>query len=50
MIWDNRCVLHRATPYDTARHQRLMQRTTVSGAREGSEPAELSRSSISRSS
>jgi alpha-ketoglutarate-dependent 2,4-dichlorophenoxyacetate dioxygenase len=31
VIWDNRCVLHRATPYDTARHQRLMQRTTVSG-------------------
>jgi alpha-ketoglutarate-dependent 2,4-dichlorophenoxyacetate dioxygenase len=31
VIWDNRCVLHRATPYDTTRHQRLMQRTTVSG-------------------
>jgi alpha-ketoglutarate-dependent 2,4-dichlorophenoxyacetate dioxygenase len=31
VIWDNRCVLHRATPYDTARHKRLMQRTTVSG-------------------
>ena len=31
VIWDNRCVLHRATPYDTARHRRLMQRTTVSG-------------------
>ena len=28
---DNRCVLHRATPFDTTRHQRLMQRTTVSG-------------------
>jgi alpha-ketoglutarate-dependent 2,4-dichlorophenoxyacetate dioxygenase len=50
VIWDNRCVLHRATPYDTGRHQRLMQRTTVSGAREGPDPAELSRSSISRSS
>jgi alpha-ketoglutarate-dependent taurine dioxygenase len=37
VIWDNRCVLHRATPYDTARHQRLMQRTTVSG-----DPAEPS--------
>jgi hypothetical protein len=24
-------VLHRATPYDTVRHRRLMQRTTVSG-------------------
>jgi alpha-ketoglutarate-dependent 2,4-dichlorophenoxyacetate dioxygenase len=31
LVWDNRCVLHRATPYDTARHRRLMQRTTVSG-------------------
>jgi alpha-ketoglutarate-dependent 2,4-dichlorophenoxyacetate dioxygenase len=31
VIWDNRCVLHRATPYDTTRHRRLMQRTTVSG-------------------
>ena len=31
VIWDNRCVLHRATPYDTVRHKRFMQRTTVSG-------------------
>ena len=31
VVWDNRCVLHRATPFDTTRHQRLMQRTTVSG-------------------
>lgn len=31
IVWDNRCVLHRATPYDTVRHRRLMQRTTVSG-------------------
>ncbi len=31
VVWDNRCVLHRATPYDTTRHQRLMQRTTVGG-------------------
>jgi alpha-ketoglutarate-dependent 2,4-dichlorophenoxyacetate dioxygenase len=36
VVWDNRCVLHRATPYDTTRHKRLMQRTTVSG-----DPAEL---------
>jgi len=36
VIWDNRCVLHRATPYDSVRHQRLLQRTTVSG-----DPAEL---------
>jgi alpha-ketoglutarate-dependent 2,4-dichlorophenoxyacetate dioxygenase len=31
VIWDNRCVLHRATPFDSGRHRRLMQRTTVSG-------------------
>lgn len=31
VVWDNRCVLHRATPFDTTRHQRLMQRTTISG-------------------
>jgi alpha-ketoglutarate-dependent 2,4-dichlorophenoxyacetate dioxygenase len=31
VVWDNRCVLHRATPYDTTRHKRLMQRTTISG-------------------
>jgi alpha-ketoglutarate-dependent 2,4-dichlorophenoxyacetate dioxygenase len=31
VIWDNRCVLHRATPYDSVRHQRLLQRTTISG-------------------
>lgn len=31
VIWDNRAVLHRATAYDTLRHQRLMQRTTVRG-------------------
>ena len=31
VIWDNRAVLHRATAYDTARHKRLMQRTTVRG-------------------
>lgn len=31
VIWDNRSVLHRATAYDTMRHKRLMQRTTVGG-------------------
>jgi alpha-ketoglutarate-dependent 2,4-dichlorophenoxyacetate dioxygenase len=36
VIWDNRCVLHRGTPYDTTRHKRLLQRTTVSG-----DPAEF---------
>ena len=40
VVWDNRCVLHRATPYDTVRHKRLMQRTTISG-----DPAEAGRGS-----
>ena len=31
VIWDNRATLHRATAYDTVRHKRLMQRTTVRG-------------------
>ena len=31
VVWDNRCVLHRATPYDTSRYKRLMQRTTIGG-------------------
>ena len=31
VVWDNRCVLHRAIPYDTVYHKWLMQRTTVSG-------------------
>jgi alpha-ketoglutarate-dependent 2,4-dichlorophenoxyacetate dioxygenase len=40
VVWDNRCVLHRATPFDTTRHRRLMQRTTISG-----DPAELAAAS-----
>ena len=32
VIWDNRCILHRATLFDSTRHRRLMQRTTVSGS------------------
>ncbi len=35
VIWDNRSVIHRATPYDTVRHRRLMQRTTVSWMPQG---------------
>ncbi len=31
VIWDNRAVLHRATPYDSVKYKRLMQRTTVAG-------------------
>lgn len=31
MIWDNRCVLHRARPYDAQRFRRVARRTTVAG-------------------
>ena len=31
VVWDNRCLLHRATAYDGRRYKRLMQRTTVAG-------------------
>lgn len=29
LVWDNRCLLHRSTPFDSARYRRLMNRTTV---------------------
>lgn len=29
VIWDNRCTLHRATPYEDQRYRRDMRRTTV---------------------
>lgn len=32
VIWDNQAILHRATPYDTTNHRRLMQRTTISSS------------------
>lgn len=31
VIWDNRCVLHRGTPYESAMCRRIMHRTTVAG-------------------
>jgi taurine dioxygenase len=33
MVWDNRCLLHRATAFDTRRHRRLMRRCTINGDR-----------------
>lgn len=30
VLWDNQAVVHRATPFDTTRHRRFMQRTTIS--------------------
>jgi taurine dioxygenase len=32
MVWDNRCTLHRAMPYDTARERRVMRRCTILGS------------------
>lgn len=31
VVWDNRCMLHKAEPYDTARQARVMRRCTVVG-------------------
>jgi taurine dioxygenase len=31
LIWDNRCVLHRATAYDVASQPRVIRRATVLG-------------------
>jgi alpha-ketoglutarate-dependent 2,4-dichlorophenoxyacetate dioxygenase len=48
VMWDNRAVLHRATPYDSVRYKRLLQRTTVAGdaAEYQRELAELTRSGV----
>jgi len=31
VIWDNRCLMHRATAYDAARERRVMRRCTILG-------------------
>ena len=31
VIWDNRCLMHRAMPYDAARERRVMRRCTILG-------------------
>jgi alpha-ketoglutarate-dependent 2,4-dichlorophenoxyacetate dioxygenase len=31
VMWDNRCLLHRAMPYDMDRYRRVYRRTTVAG-------------------
>ena len=33
VIWDNRCTMHRATPYETTGHVRDLRRTTISDTR-----------------
>lgn len=35
MVWDNRCLLHRAMPFDTADEIRVMRRCTTLGERPG---------------
>ena len=32
ILWDNRCVMHRATPYDPATQRRVIRRCTVIGS------------------
>ena len=32
IVWDNRCTLHRATNFDTARERRVMRRCTILGS------------------
>ncbi len=31
LIWENRCLLHRATPFESDKYERIMYRTTVAG-------------------
>jgi taurine dioxygenase len=33
MVWDNRCTLHRATPFDVVNDRRKMRRCTINGDR-----------------
>jgi alpha-ketoglutarate-dependent taurine dioxygenase len=32
VIWDNRCTLHRARPYDMDKYRRVFRRTTIAGS------------------
>jgi alpha-ketoglutarate-dependent 2,4-dichlorophenoxyacetate dioxygenase len=41
VMWDNRCVLHRGRPWDSAREKRVMHRTTVAGDGPTAKPAYL---------
>ena len=33
VVWDNRCTMHRATPYNDHKYRRYMRRTQVRGDR-----------------
>jgi alpha-ketoglutarate-dependent 2,4-dichlorophenoxyacetate dioxygenase len=39
VIWDNRCTLHRATPYESTRHVRDLRRTTIIDMAQGAATA-----------
>jgi alpha-ketoglutarate-dependent 2,4-dichlorophenoxyacetate dioxygenase len=43
VMWDNRAVLHRGRPWDSARHRRVMRRTTVAGEGPTADPPFASR-------
>ena len=49
VMWDNRCVLHRGRPWDSARYERVMHRTTVAGDRATADPAFLHELTATRS-
>ncbi len=49
VMWDNRCVLHRGRPWDSARHERVMHRTTVAGDGATADPAFLHELTATRS-
>ncbi len=49
VMWDNRCVMHRGRPWDSARHERVMHRTTVAGDGATADPAFLHELTATRS-
>jgi alpha-ketoglutarate-dependent 2,4-dichlorophenoxyacetate dioxygenase len=49
VMWDNRCVLHRGRPWDSARYERVMHRTTVAGDGATADPAFLHELTATRS-
>ena len=49
VMWDNRCVLHRGRPWDSARYKRVMHRTTVAGDGATADPAFLHELTATRS-
>ena len=46
VMWDNRCVLHRGRPWDSARHKRIMRRTTIAGEGPTADPPLATRTEV----